>query len=77
MAKNGTVAYVTALPECDIHKMNGVPGVPAEFDFKTTSGPWANGCEACWKDHRAYRELGIGKGQRLVVTDAIRTGEHN
>jgi hypothetical protein len=41
-------------------------GVPhAEYDFKTTHGFWANGCESCWKVHRVYEDLGIGRGQKL------------
>ncbi len=37
----------------------------AEYDFKTKTGPWANGCEAHWIANRFYQELGTGKGQKL------------
>lgn len=41
-------------------------GVPfAEYDFRTTHGFWANGCEHHWKQHRMHEDLGIGKGQKL------------
>lgn len=67
MAENGTIAYVDIKPVCDIHKMNGNPDIEAEYDFKTYKGPWAYGCESCWKDNRAYNELGTGKGQKLML----------
>lgn len=67
MAKNGTVAYVSKLPQCDLHAAMGAPGVEAKYDFKMKQGPWANGCEACWKDNRAFADLGLGKGQKLEV----------
>lgn len=67
MAKDGTVAYVAQMPDCQIHGMMGRKGVPAKYDFKTKDGPWAYGCEACWKDERAYPTLGVGKGQKLEI----------
>jgi hypothetical protein len=52
---------VTALPACDFGPE------PAEYDFKTKFGPWANGCERHWKEMRAFPTLGTGQGQKLVV----------
>lgn len=41
----------------------------ARYDFKTSWGPWANGCEIHWRTNRAHTELGTGYGQELVVGD--------
>ena len=54
---------VAKLPECDFAPCEH----PATYDFKTKAGPWANGCAAHWKQNRAHKELGVGKGQQLVV----------
>jgi len=65
-------AYVSKLPDCDIHKYNlGVSGVPAEYDAATNHGSqWANMCTPCWEENRRFPDLGTGKGQRLVVGEA-------
>lgn len=67
MAKNGTVAYVAELPECDIHKfvLGDATPVQAAYDGKTKGGPWANMCEECFPIHGVG--LGLGRGQRLEV----------
>lgn len=61
MAQDGTVAYVTKLPDCDFCVQL------AQYDFKTISAAWANGCETHYEVYRMHRELGVGKGQKLVV----------
>lgn len=62
-------AYVTKLPECDVHKFEkATPGVDAAYDGKTIRGPWANMCEECFGTHGVG--LGTGRGQRLVVGEA-------
>jgi hypothetical protein len=58
-----TTAKVARLPRCDF----GSDGHLATYDFKTTQGPWANGCKDHYLEHRFYPDLGTGKGQRLVV----------
>ena len=68
MTRDGKVAYVATIPACDFC------GRPARYDFKTQHGPWAYGCEADYEVNRLYEDLGTGKGQRLVKTDAIRQG---
>ena len=69
MAKNGTEAIVTRLPECDICKATGVSPVPkAKYDAKTkTWGSWANMCEEHMKVHGIG--LGTGLGQRLIPVE--------
>jgi len=57
--KPHTTTEVSKLPPCDFCFM------PAEYDGKTRSGPWANMCSRCFKVRGAG--LGLGKGQRLVV----------
>jgi hypothetical protein len=56
--------YVTRAPQCDFggdtHKNK------AKYDFKTSWGPWANGCEIHWRTNRATPELGTGFGQRII-----------
>ena len=66
MAKEGTVAYVATMPMCDICTVNGDPTVPAQYDAKTTEGPWAN---LCITHFRLYGpgKLGTGLGQKLVL----------
>lgn len=41
----------------------------AEYDFKTSMGPWGNGCQEHYVAFRAYGNLGTGRGQRLVVPE--------
>lgn len=62
--KSGTLAYVSVVPECDFC---GTNHQEALYDFKTKMGPWAFGCEAHYVANRAHPELGIGKGQKLVL----------
>ncbi len=56
---------VRALPPCDFNPKHG----PAAYDFKTMVGPWANGCEDCWRTYWASSTLGTGRGQRLVAQE--------
>ncbi len=56
MAKNGTVAFVSKFPKCDLCESQ------AEYDFQSKRGPWAFGCSAHWIQLRAYVDLGIGQG---------------
>jgi len=57
---NSKEAVVTELPQCDFCADT------AQYDARTTFGPWANMCEG---DFRTYGvgQLGTGLGQRLVV----------
>jgi hypothetical protein len=68
MAFSTTQATVAFMPDCDFHKMHG-ESVPARFDGKTHSGPWANMCDDCFE--RNGVGLGLGKGQELVLFDAV------
>lgn len=68
---DGTEAIMARIPECDIHKLDkGVAGVPAVYDAKTKRGPWAYMCQECFDKEAAFKELGIGKGQRLILDDS-------
>ena len=67
MAKEGTVAYVATMPMCDICKVNGDPTVPAQYDGKTKSGPWANMCLTHFTLHGVG--LGVGMGQKLMLEE--------
>jgi hypothetical protein len=63
---SATTVNVGHPPDCDIclHMMGRV-GVTAEYDGKTSHGPWAYMCPECFD---AYgMGLGVGLGQRLVV----------
>lgn len=61
-----TAVKVSQLPVCDW--ANGNPKHPrATYDFKTQTGPWANGCQQCYMRERRYTELGTGKGQKLFI----------
>jgi hypothetical protein len=63
-----TRVEVAALPDCDLCKLApNATGNVAAYDAKTNRGPWAYLCESHWLTHRAYPDLGTGKGQRLVL----------
>ena len=51
--------FIDALPKCDFC------GVLAEYDGKTSMGPWAYMCKDCFKSFGVG--LGIGKGQKLIL----------
>jgi len=53
-------------PDCDFCSLNGRKK-PAWYDFKTKHGPWANGCEAHYQQHRMFPTLGTGKGQQFII----------
>jgi len=44
----------------------------ATYDGKTNIGPWANMCDAHFKEYGTG--LGLGKGQALIVDDGKETG---
>lgn len=58
---------ILKIPDCDIHKYDKLAPsrVPAAYDGKTNSGPWAYMCETCFYIHGVG--LGTGRGQRLVL----------
>lgn len=67
--KNGMTAEVAVLPNCDMCKSNGRLDVVAEYDARTTLGPWAN---LCAEDFKVYGVgLGTGKGQKLVLSSSM------
>lgn len=59
----GVSTVVTRRPACDFC------GAEAQFDAKTTSGPWANMCLPCYKVHGVG--LGTGLGQRLYLAHEV------
>lgn len=61
MAHNGTVAYVSTLPPCDFDATHA----KAAYDGKTTMGPWAYMCNACYSKYGVG--IGTGLGQQLAV----------
>lgn len=65
----GKVVEVSAIPDCNFCQ----DGTPGPYDFATVFGPWANGCEAHWKQHRAAPGLGVGMAQLWVLPDP---GDH-
>jgi hypothetical protein len=64
MQENGTLVYVSQLPDCDFCKESGEK-VSAQFDGKTVFGPWANMCDIHFGQFAIG--LGIGRGQKLEV----------
>jgi len=58
--KNNEEVEVSHIPKCDI-----CGEVDAQYDGKTTSGPWANMCGSCFSHHGVG--VGLGKGQRLIL----------
>jgi hypothetical protein len=65
MAKNGTVANVTRLPDCQLCGHDD----PSSFryDAMMDDGRWAFMCNRCWHTYRKYPLLGVGIGQRLEL----------
>jgi hypothetical protein len=59
-----TQTVVNTKPACDFGC-----GKTAEYDGMTKMGPWAYMCQSCF-DVNGLGELGLGKGQRLVVKEA-------
>jgi hypothetical protein len=71
MAKNGTVAYVSTIPKCDICYYSQERKItPSAYDGKTIHGPWANMCALHFSD--VGTGLGIGRGQRLILADDVK-----
>jgi hypothetical protein len=63
--EQGKVVAVAALPRCNFCDKT------AEYDFKTTMGPWANGCYDHYRYYSAYQTLGTGQGQLLVAQSTV------
>lgn len=62
-------AWTGPRPSCDICKyLDGKDGVPAQYDGRTTMGPWAAMCEKHFKSHGTG--LGTGNGQKITGTTA-------
>lgn len=64
------IAYVTELPDCDIHLIVfETPGIPANYDAQLAAGngAWAYMCRTCWPKW-STGHLGLGLGQRLEVS---------
>lgn len=69
-----TRVEVAKLPPCDFCKFVGPPprqpAQLAQFDGKTTEGPWANMCRFHFDKYGVG--LGTGKGQRLIAREGPR-----
>ena len=61
MEMSHTEVTVTKKPKCDFCDE------VAEYDGKTTLGPWANMCATCYGQFGTG--LGLGKGQKLVTKE--------
>lgn len=66
--KDWTIAEVAVIPNCDICADMKRSPKPAVYDgaMRVAGNPWAYFCEDCWLVF-STRELGLGKGQRLVL----------
>jgi len=63
MPKNGTVAYVTRLPKCDIHgDHDALYDASIVYNGRRT---WAMVCQESFDQLGGH--LGLGRGQRLEV----------
>ena len=58
-----TETTVVSLPACDFCNQDGHSRA-ARYDGKTAMGPWANMCQAHFRQYGVG--LGLGRGQRLV-----------
>lgn len=64
--KNDKEVVVNELPKCGF-----CDHVDARFDAKTVFGWWANMCFFHWEQYAEYKELGMGKGQNLILPDEV------
>jgi hypothetical protein len=64
MAEAHTEVYISAPKTCDLCSEAGLT-TQAEYDAKTTMGPWANLCQEHFDDYGVG--LGLGRGQKLIV----------
>jgi hypothetical protein len=64
MTNDGTTAHVLRLPPCDMCQRHGVTR-DAEYDSKTTMGPWGFLCGEHFEEYGTG--LGLGVGQKLIV----------
>lgn len=67
MSDNHTSVVVSALKFCDFCRLDGTETV-AQYDAKTTLGPWANLCLAHFQWHGVG--LGTGRGQKLIYINS-------
>jgi len=65
--KPGVICVVPSIPSCNFCN----DGTPGPYDFATRMGPWANGCERHWKQHRANPKLATGSGQLWITEDQV------
>lgn len=71
----GKVVVVDSIPPCDFCVHEGrTPTELGIYDFATTFGSWANGCERHWRMYRAAPTLGVGKGQRWITAEEVSDG---
>lgn len=61
-----TEVRTARIPKCDFCPK------PAQYDFRTFRGPWAYGCLEHYRMNRAYPELGLGYGQKLIAAGAAK-----
>lgn len=61
----GQIARVARIPNCDLCEQP----TPAEYDAKTKLGPWAYLCHHHYQLLAQFRQLGTGKGQRLLLEE--------
>ena len=59
----GTVIRMSELPKCDIC------GGEAHYDAKTVSGQWGYLCNFHYLTTAMYGTLGVGMGQKLVLSN--------
>jgi len=45
----------------------GRPYKKVMYDAKTTQSCWANMTEESWQEHGAYKDVGLGRGQKYEL----------
>lgn len=64
MTKAHTEVVVDSLPDCDFCRREDRT-TAANYDGRTTYGPWAYMCQECFEQFGIG--LGLGKGQKLLL----------
>lgn len=71
--KQGTEVIIAVQPDCDMCKSQGYnPVRKARYDARMYTGQWAYLCTGHYREYRGSKELGTGKGQKLVVESEVK-----
>lgn len=68
---SGFNSYVVKIPPCDLCAEWKIC-TPAKYDVALKDGTWGYVCEKCRTAHAEHTQLGMGKGQELMIYPHLR-----